>query len=92
MQTNENELQLIQKGEDAETLLASDAFNNTINTLVDSTFQSFVNSSPKDKELRETYYNHYRALVEIVSTLRERVAVKDEIKAKAEDNNIQEDA
>jgi len=89
---NDNELQLIQKGEDAETLLASDAFNNTVNTLVDSTFQSWVNSSPSDKDKREVYYNHYRALVEIVSTLRERVAVKDEIKAKADDDNNREEA
>jgi len=89
---NDNELQLIQKGEDAETLLASDAFNDTVNTLVDSTFQSFVNSNPADKDKREAYYNHYRALVEIVSTLRERVAVKDEIKAKADDDNNREEA
>jgi hypothetical protein len=90
MQQTENELQMIKNGEDAEVLLASDTFNSTINNLVDQAFQNFVNSKPEQKEVRELSYNHYRALVEIVSTLQQRVAVKDQIKANADDNNQEE--
>lgn len=90
MQHTKNELQMIKDGEDAEVLLGSDTFNSTINNLVDQAFQNFVNSKPEQKEVRELSYNHYRALVEIVSTLQQRVAVKDQIKAKADDNNQEE--
>ena len=90
MQQTENELQMIKNGEDAEVLLGSDTFNSTINNLVDQAFQNFVNSKPEQKEVRELSYNHYRALVEIVSTLQQRVAVKDQIKANADDNNQEE--
>ena len=90
MQQTENELQMIKDGEDAEVLLGSDTFNSTINNLVDQAFKNFVNSKPEEKEVRELSYNHYRALVEIVSTLQQRVAVKDQIKAKADDNNQEE--
>ena len=90
MQPTENELQMIKDGEDAEVLLGSETFNTTINSLVDAAFQNFVNSKPEQKEVRELSYNHYRALVEIVSTLQQRVAVKDQIKANADDNNQEE--
>ena len=90
MQHTENELQMIKVGEDAEVLLGSETFNTTINSLVDAAFQNFVNSKPEQKEVRELSYNHYRALVEIVSTLQQRVAVKDQIKANADDNNQEE--
>ena len=90
MQPTENELQMIKVGEDAEVLLGSETFNTTINSLVDAAFQNFVNSKPEQKEVRELSYNHYRALVEIVSTLQQRVAVKDQIKANADDNNQEE--
>ena len=86
----ETELALVQQGEDASFLLNNDTFNNTINQLVDLAFQQFVNSKPEDTETREQSYHHYRALVEIISTLRQRVAVKEQIEAKVDDNNQEE--
>jgi len=86
----ETELALVQQGEDASFLLNNDTFNNTINQLVDTAFQQFVNSKPEHTEVREQSYHHYRALVEIISTLRQRVAVKEQIEAKADDNNQEE--
>jgi hypothetical protein len=62
-----------------------------VNSLVDASFQTFTNSKPGELENREKAYHHYRALVDIVSTLQQRVAVKDEIVAKAEDNSNQEE-
>ena len=86
----DTELALVKQGEDASFLLNNDTFNHTINQLVDTAFQQFVNSKPEETDAREQSYHHYRALVEIISTLRQRVAVKEQIEAKADDNN-QED-
>jgi hypothetical protein len=80
---------LVQQGEAAEMLLDSDAFSNTINQLVDASFQTFSNTAALEKEKRETAYHHYRALVDIVSTLRQRVQVKDEIVNKSADDSNQ---
>jgi hypothetical protein len=88
MQNQEEEL--LRLGDEAEILISNPAFNSTVNQLVDVSFQAFVNSKPEDKEGRERSYSHYRALVDIVSTLQQRVSVRDEINAKAGDNN-QED-
>ena len=85
----EKEEMLIQQGEAADNLLKSDSFNNVVNSLVEATFQSFVNSKPEDKEGREKTYSHYRALVDIVNTLQQRVTVKDEIETKH--NNSEEE-
>ena len=86
----DTELALVKQGEDASFLLNNDIFNNTINSLVDTAFQQFVNSKPEESSQREQSYHHYRALVDIINTLRQRVAVKEQIEAKADDNN-QED-
>ena len=88
----DQEEQLVRMGEAAEVLLDSDAFSSTVNSLVDASFQNFTNSTPDEGVKREQAYAHYRALVDIVSTLRQRVQVKDEIIAKsADDSNQKED-
>ena len=89
----DQEEQLVRMGEAAEVLLDTEAFSSTINQLVDASFQNFTNSSPDESMKREAAYHHYRALVDIVSTLRQRVSVKDEIVSKksADDNNQEED-
>jgi hypothetical protein len=88
MQNQEEEL--IKQGDEAEILLSNPAFNSVINNLVDVSFQSFVNTKRQENEQRERSYNHYRAVVDIVQTLQQRVQVRDEINTKAGDNN-QED-
>jgi hypothetical protein len=80
---------LVRMGEEAELLLKADSFNSTVNSLVDSSFQNFCNSKAEDKEQRERSYHHYRALVDIVATLQQRVAVKDEILSKAAEEQKQ---
>ena len=85
----DQEEQLVQQGEAAEMLLDSDAFSSTINQLADASFQTFSNTAPLETEKRETAYHHYRALVDIVSTLRQRVQVKDEIVNKSADDSNQ---
>ena len=88
----DQEEHLVRMGEEAEVLLASEAFSTTVNQLVDASFQNFTNSTPDENEKREAAYHHYRALVDIVSTLRQRVSVKDEIVSKQpDDDNNQEE-
>ena len=84
------EEQLVQAGDDAEALLSTDAFDRVINGLVESTFQAFVNSKPEDGDHRERTFTHYRALVDVVNTLKQQVSVRDEILAKGD--NSQEEA
>ena len=75
MEEQQQEEQLCRMGDEADVLLKTEAFNATINQLVDVSFQAFCNSKPEDKDARERSYAHYRALVDIVSTLQQRVQV-----------------
>lgn len=84
------EQELIQVGEDAELLLKSEPFNRVINRMVEQTFQNFVNSKPEDSKERSITYYHYRALVDVVNTLKQQVSIRDEILAKGD--NSQEEA
>ena len=90
MEKMEKEEQLITLGDQAEVLLKQEVFNKTINQLVEGTFQSFVNSKPEEADVRDKTYAHYRALVDIVNTLQQRVTVRDEINKKNSDNNKEE--
>jgi hypothetical protein len=87
----QKEEQLIKLGDQAETLLKQEVFNTTVNQLVEGTFQSFVNSKPEETNARDKAYAHYRALVDIVNTLQQRVTVRDEINKKNSDNNNKEE-
>ena len=90
MEKMEKEEQLITLGDQAEDLLKQEVFNKTINQLVEGTFQAFVNSKPEEADVRDKTYAHYRALVDIVNTLQQRVTVRDEINKKNSDNNKEE--
>jgi hypothetical protein len=91
----EKEEQLVTLGDQSEALLKQEVFNKTVNQLVEGTFQAFVNSKPEETNAREKAYAHYRALVDIVNTLQQRVSVRDEIinknkQAEQSDNNDEE--
>ena len=83
------EAELIQQGEDADQVLKSEAFNRVVNKLVEQTFQNFVNSQPEQSKERSITYYHYRALVDVVNTLKQQVAVRDEVLTKR-DNSEEE--
>ena len=74
----------IELGQASETVLDLPAFNQVVNHLVESAFQTFVNSKPDQGEVRERAYNHYHGLVDVVDTMKQRVAVRDEILAKGD--------
>jgi hypothetical protein len=88
MQSEDN---LVSQGDEADALLKNETFNSVINNLVEDTFSQFCNSKAGEPSEREQTYFHYRALVGIVHTLQERVAVRDGIMSKREselsDNN-----
>jgi len=73
---------LIMYGDDCEQLLKSEPFNRVVNMLVEQTFQNFVNSKPEENKERSITYYHYRALVDVVNTLKQQVAVRDEVLSK----------
>ena len=87
----EDQETLVRLGEEAEVLLDSEAFSSTINQLVDGCFQTFANTGPVEAEKREAAYHNYRSLVDIVSTLRQRVSVKDEIVSKEADDDTNQE-
>ena len=80
----EQEDALVAQGNEAEELLKNNAFNNVVNSLVEEHFQGFVNTKPEEKDQREQSYFHYRGLVGVVHTLKQRVAIGDEIITKRE--------
>ena len=85
------EEQLVMAGDEAGAVLNGSAFNSVINELVERAFQTFVNTEPADKEKREYAYNHYRALVDVVDTLKQRVQVRDSIIEQQNGDNSQEE-
>jgi len=83
--------ELCAAGTAAENLLNAEVFTSTINELVDTTFQNFVNTVTDESDKREDAYRTYRAVVDIVNTLRQKVAVRDEIDQKNKPQIIVED-
>ena len=88
--SNASEEDQVAMGNDAEKLLLDVTFNSVINNLVESAFQAFVVSKADNKDGRETIYNAYRAVTEIVATLQQRVQVRDQILAKQRENSEEE--
>lgn len=85
------EEQLLLMGNDADALLKQEGFMRVVNNLVENTFQSFVNSKPDETGPRENLYHQYRALILIMETLQQRVAVRDQIIEAREDANNQQE-
>ena len=86
------EEQLVMAGDEAEVLLQSPAFTSVINELVEQAFQTFVSTAPEDKDKRESAFSHYRGLVDVVNTVKQRVEVRDSIKQQLNNgDNSQED-
>jgi len=83
--------ELIKIGDDCETLLKSEPFTRVINALTEGSFQRFVNSKPEEKEERDHTYYHYRALVDVVNTLRQQVSVRDEIITKDKEGDTSQE-
>ena len=83
---DKQEEQALEMGDAAQKLIADPTFTEVVNTLVEGSFQQFVNSKPESPQDRERAYNAYRGLTDIVATLQQRVAVRDQILANRDNN------
>jgi hypothetical protein len=93
MELTQKEEQLLALGDASEALLADPTFNQVINALVEQAYTTFVNTQLDAEKSRERVYNHYRAVVDVVGTLRHWVSVRDEITLRHEDgDNRQEES
>lgn len=82
---------IVQQGDEAEALLTNNTFTKTVDGLVQEVFEGFVNTAPEAKSEREQKYNHYRALVDIVHTLKQRVEMRDQLLEERNDSDINGD-
>ena len=85
------EEQLVMAGDEAEVLLQSPAFTSVIDETVETAFQTFVNTEPDKSDERELVYTHYRAIVDVVNTLKQRVLVRDSIVEQQNGDTSQEE-
>jgi len=83
------EEQLVMAGDEAEAVLSAPAFTSVVDSIVEQAFSTFVNTQPVDEHLREKAYYHYRAIADVVNTLKQRVEVRDNIVAQG-DNSQEE--
>lgn len=85
-----NDEELVLVGNDAEILLANETFTKLINLMVDGTVQTFLNSSDEEEDKRVKAHAHYRAIGDIVGTLRQMIEVRDQINDKNDPNEGEE--
>jgi len=78
------EEQLVMAGDEAEVVLTAPAFTSVVNHIVDVTLAEIMNSKPDEAEKRERLYNHYRAIADVVNTLKQRVEVRDQIRSQGD--------
>lgn len=78
---------LIERGNAAEQLLQSGAFQMAANALMDMYVGDILKTAPTDTISREMGYAHARAVQDIVGVLNQWVAVRDQALA----NDIYED-
>lgn len=73
------EEQMLHLGNASEDTLKSESFNAVVNHLIESTFNTFVNTDPSECEKRTVAYYQYRALRDVIDTMQQNVSVRDEI-------------
>ena len=70
---------LIERGTAAEALLADQAFNAVINDLLNYYVQTLIQTTPDQEKQRDAAYFQTRAVNDVVSVLRQWVAIKDQL-------------
>jgi hypothetical protein len=71
--------QIIEQGTRAETLLATDAFNGTVRSLLDQYVGVFFSTEPEQVEERQAAYYAARSVQEIINTLNQQVLMKTQV-------------
>lgn len=78
--------EIINQGQAAETLLANEAFGAIVKGLMDNNVGLFFSTDPEDTKTRDVAYYSARAIQDIINTLNQQVAMKEQALAAAEDN------
>lgn len=78
---------MVERGNAAEEVLRSEAFQMAANALMDIYIQGIIQSSPEEKEKRELGYAQARAVQDIVGILNQWVAIRDQIIANNDSDN-----
>jgi fructose-1-phosphate kinase PfkB-like protein len=81
----EAEQAIIADGDLAETALKTPAFASAVNELSEQLANLMLGTSPEDVRQREKYYFIHVALRELVALLNQRVALKEEVISKADE-------
>lgn len=71
--------EIINAGNDCESLLNNETFTKVMNNLVDGAVRNFLTSETDDGDKREAAYAATRAINDIVSTLNHQVTVRDQL-------------
>lgn len=82
-----NDQLLIERGIAATEILENQAFGAVVNDLLNYYAQSSMNSQPNQSELREAAYYQFRALNDVVNTLRQWAIMKDTLLSNTEETN-----
>lgn len=83
----DDERVLVELGLQAQHLLTSETFSNAVNTLSEQLTNAILSTSMDETQKRERYYMMHSCLNELVGILKSRVATKDNIEERMNDEN-----
>lgn len=77
-------------GIQAQHLLTSETFGNAVNTLSEQLTNAILSTKLEEQQVRERFYMMHSCLNELVGILKSRVATKDNIEIRINDENPNE--
>ena len=77
-------------GIQAQHLLSSETFSNAVNTLSEQLTNAILSTKLEEQQSRERLYMMHSCLNELVGILKSRVATKDNIEIRINDENPNE--
>lgn len=88
---SQEEQQIVEAGIQARYLLENETFQGAINALSEQLSTAIINTGLEDDKRRERLYLMHTCLVELVNTLKQRVAAKENIEQRenADDNETE---
>ena len=81
---------LVELGIQAQHLLTSETFGNAVNALSEQLTNAILSTKLEEQQARERFYMMHSCLNELVGILKSRVATKDNIEIRINDENPNE--
>ena len=81
---------LVELGIQAQHLLTSETFGNAVNTLSEQLTNALLSTKLEEQQARERLYMMHSCLNELVGILKSRVATKDNIEMRMNDDPVNE--